>query len=200
MNINNHWPIGDKTDEIAQLAQDKYGVHFGRAKNILRYWAQFHRRKAPASTPDKEDWFMIFRIFIREFRYIRINPSTKERYLDGQRYNEDYPPPWPMVKFPKEIPFGHSVIFSRHHRSDASRRHEINEITMGVKVLSDMIKNFTLLKRSGKIGVYRDYGRIVGLLKKVVKPPQTPEELARDARIRRDNNSLAIPKQIKLIF
>ena len=151
---------------------------------------------------------MLFRIFLREFRYIRVNPGTKERYLDGQRYNEDYPPPWPIVEYPKVIPFGRSIIFSRHQRPDASRRYEINEITMGVKVLSDMIENFTLLKRSGKIGVNRDYWRIVALLKKLVKPPQTPEEIEKAARelkdaagrIRRDTNSLAIPKQIKLIF
>ena len=190
-------PIGDKTDEIAELAEGYYGVLFGRAKNILRYWAQFHLHKTPPG--NKKDWFMLFDMFLREFSFIRFNRNN-ERYFVGQRYNDAFRPPWPMVTIPKVIPFGRSVLFSRHHRPDASDRYETEAIAMAVKVLSDMIYNFTRLKRGGEIGDYRDYSKIVDLLKKLVKPPQTPEEIQKAERIRRDTNRLAMPKQIRLIF
>lgn len=192
-------PIGDKTDEIAELAERYYGVLFGRAKNILRYWAQFHLHKTLPRTPDKEDWFMLFDMFLREFSFIRFHRNN-ERYFVGQRYNDAFRPPWPMVTIPKVIPFGRSALFSRHHRPDASKRYQNDEMVMAVKVLSDMIHHFTLLKRSGKIGDYRDYSKIVDLLKQVVKPLQTPLEIQKSERIRQDTNRLAMPKQIRLIF
>jgi hypothetical protein len=133
---------------------------------------------------------MIFGMFLREFTNIKINHSSNERYFDRQRYG--YRPAWPAVEFPKIVRFGQGVVLDI--------KYEYDEMAMGVKVLSDMIKNFTLLKRSGKISVYTDESDIIGLLKKVVKPPKTPEELARDAPLRRDNNRLALPKQIKIIF
>ena len=191
--------IGDKTDEIAELAERYYGVSVGRAKRILRYWAQFHLHKTPPRTKDKEDWFMLFDMFLREFSFIRFNRNS-ERYFVGQRYNDAFRPPWPSVTIPKVIPFGRSVLFSRHHRPDASDRYEDEAIAMAVKVLSDMIEHFTLLKRSGNIGVVREYSKIVRLLKQQVEPPQTPEEIASAGRIRRDTNRLAMPKQIRLIF
>ena len=188
--------IGDKTDEIAGLAETYYGVPFGRAKNILRFWAQFHLHKTPPRTQDKEDWFMLFNMFVKEFSFIRLN-GNNERSFGGERLNR---PPWPSVTIPKVIPFGRSVLFSRHHRPDASDRYENEAIAMAVKVLSDMIEHFTRFKRSKEIGVVREYSEIVRLLKLVVKPPKTPGEIEKAKRRRRDTNRLAMPKQIRLIF